>query len=151
MEGWIFIEREDQKWYLSLAVEDPSKGTIKQGLVMLRFLIDNGTINPEMKPCMEIINSSILWIVDFALEPKYLSSGAVWGSITHGVHKEEIKITLREQVLTEAGMFSSFVLSYMLEDKESKFWIVKDKPLPVKARPFDSDGKLQFEFELVNN
>ena len=65
------------------------------------------------------------------------------------MQKEDLKITAKEPVTTEAGTFNSYLLSYTIQDKESRIWIVKDMPLPVKAEVYDAGGKLQFEFELV--
>ncbi len=144
-----FIERQDQNWRVSLKVEDGTNGAIAQELLMSRSLIPVTAVEPDVKPYMNMVQSSILWIVDYAIEPKYLASGAVWGSITHGVQKEELKITAKEPVTTEAGMFDSYVVSYKIKDKESRIWIVKDKPLPVKAEIHDADGNLQFRFELI--
>jgi hypothetical protein len=148
-----FIERQDHNWLTSLKVEDVANGNgiEEQELLMSQSLIPLTAIEPNVKPYMNIVQSSILWIVDYAIEPKYLAGGAVWGSITHGVQKEDLKITAKEPVTTEAGTFDSYVLSYKIKDKESRIWIVKDKPLPVKAEVYDADEKLQFRFELVEN
>jgi len=144
-----FIEEQDENWYLSLTVEDPTNGTIEEDILISKSMIPITPIEPQTKPYMRMVQTSILWIVDYAIEPKYLAGGAVWGSIIHGVLKEDLKITAKEEVITEAGMFDAYVLSYKIKDKESKVWVVRDKPLPVMAAVYDTDGYLQFAFELA--
>lgn len=146
-----FIEKQDRNWRSSITIEDPLNGMHKQELLMSQSMIPVSAIEPDIKPYMKMVQSSILWIVDYAIEPKYLAIGAVWGSITHGVQREDLEITARDKVVTEAGTFDSHILSYKVKDKESSIWIVKDKPLPVKAEVYDVDGNLQFEFELQKN
>ena len=144
-----FIEEQDENWYLSLTVEDPTNGTIEEDILISKSMIPITPIEPQTKPYMSMVQTSILWIVDYTIEPKYLAGGAVWGSIIHGVLKEDLKITAKEEVITEAGMFDAYVLSYKIKDKESKVWVVRDKPLPVMAAVYDTDGYLQFAFELA--
>lgn len=145
-----FLEKEDRNWRTSLTIDSPD-GTFMQELLMSRSIIPVSEIEPEMKPYMKMIQTSILWIVDYAIEPKYLANGAVWGSITHGVQTQDLKISTKESVRTQAGVYDSYVLSYKIKDKESKIWIVKDKPLPVKAEVYDEDGILQFMFDLIED
>ncbi|MEM2759765.1 MAG: hypothetical protein QXU32_07790 [Nitrososphaerales archaeon] len=145
-----FIERQGDDWRTSIKIED--KNVIKeQELLLSKSLIILTPVEEAMKPYIKMVQSSILWIVDYAIEPKYLAGGAVWGSITFGVQKEDLKITAKERITIESGTYDSFVLSYKIKDKESRVWIVKDKPLPVKAEVYDANGKLQFKFELIES
>lgn len=144
-----FIKKQEQNWDSFLTVVDPVNGINEQDLLMSQSMIPITTIDPPMKPYMKMVQSSILWIVDYAVEPKYLATGAIWGAITHGVQKEDLRVTAKENVMTEAGIFDSYVLSYRIKDKESRVWVVEDKPLPVKGEVYDVDGKLQFKFELI--
>jgi len=146
-----FIEKQDGNWRSSITIEDPLNGTNRQDLLMSQSMIPVSAIEPNVKPYMKMVQSSVLWIVDYAIEPKYLTIGAVWGIITHGVQREDLKITARDKAVTDAGTFDSYILSYKMKDKESAIWIVKDKPLPVKAEVYDVDGNLQFKFELLKN
>lgn len=146
-----FIEKQGGNWRSSIIIEDPLNGTNRQDLLMSQSMIPVSAIEPNMKPYMKMVQSSVLWIVDYAIEPKYLTIGAVWGIITHGVQREDLKITTRDKVVTDAGTFDSYVLSYKIKEKESSIWIAKDKPLPVKAEVYDADGNLQFKFELLKN
>jgi hypothetical protein len=141
----------DENWDASLTIIDPVKGTVEQDLLMSRSLLPISTIKPEVQPYMRMAQGSVLWIVDFAIEPKYLAAGAVWGSITHGVQKEDLTIIGKEDVETQAGTYNSYVLGYEIRDKESKIWIVKEKPLPVKGEIYDADGNLQSRFELIKD
>jgi len=144
-----FLEKQDDNWKVAMAVQDQNE-IHKAELMMTESLVLLGPIPPELQPYGRMVTGSILWIVDYAIEPKYLVNGAVWGSIIHGVQKEDLKIISSEPVKTDAGTFNSYVLSYTIKDRESKIWIVKDMPLPVKAMVHDADGNLQFAFNLIN-
>jgi len=148
-----FLEkREVNKLYVLLEVEDTSKPTkVTQDLLMSSSLILTAPVSAHLKAYMKMIQGSILWITDYAVEPKFLAGGAVWGTITHGLQTQQLKITSIERVSTEAGSFGSYVLSYSIQDKESKLWIVADQPLPVKAEVYGADLNLLFKFELIES
>ena len=146
-----FFEKQEQNWPVHIIIEDPIGNMNEQELFLSQSMIPITPIEPHMKSYMRMIQDSILWIVNYAVEPKYLIDNAVWGTMIHGVQKEELKITAREDIVTKAGTFDSYVLSYKIKNKENMIWIVKDKPLPVKAEVYDIYGKLQFKFELVKN
>jgi len=144
-----FVEKSDDNWRVQLEIEDAS-GKVTQDLVLSRSLIPVGSIPEKFVSQMQIIQGSILWIVDYAVTPKYLALGAVWGTITHGIQTQELKVSAIEKISTPAGTFDSYVLRYDIMDKQSKIWIVEDLPLPAKAEVYNADGKLQFTFELVS-
>jgi len=144
-----FVEKSDDNWRVQLEIEDVS-GKVTQDLVLSRSLIPVGSIPEKFVPQMQIIQGSILWIVDYAVTPKYLALGAVWGKITHGIQTQELKVSAIEKISTSAGTFDSYVLRYDIMDKQSKIWIVEDLPLPAKAEVYNADGDLQFTFELVS-
>lgn len=144
-----FVEQRNQDWYTSIEAEDSKDGKNVQDILMTKSMIPKSPIEEHMRPYMRMVQSSILWIVDYAVTPKYLASGAVWGSIHHGVQKEDLKVIARENVVTEGGTFEAYVLSYTIKDKQSKIWVVQDEPIPVKAEVYDVDGNLQFRYELI--
>jgi len=144
-----FVEKSDDNWRVQLEIEDAS-GKVTQDLVLSRSLIPVGSIPEKFVSQMQIIQGSILWIVDYAVTPKYLALGAVWGTITHGIQTQELKVSAIEKISTPAGTFDSYVLRYDIMDKQSKIWIVEDLPLPAKAEVYNADGDLQFTFELVS-
>ena len=144
-----FVEKNNDNWRVQLELKDASE-KVTQDMVLSRYLIPVGSIPEKFKPQMQIIQGSILWIVDYAATPKYLAPSAVWGTITHGLQTEELKINTVEKVSTPAGTFNSYVLSYAIMGRESKLWIVEDLPLPVKAEVYNADGNLQFMFELIS-
>jgi hypothetical protein len=144
-----FVEKSDDNWHVQLEVED-ADGKVTQDMVLSRHLIPVGSVPEQFTSQMQMIQGSILWIVDYATTPKYLALGAVWGTITHGIQSQELKISAIEKVSTPAGTVDSYILSYTIKDKQSKLWIVEELPLPIKAEVYDEDGNLQFSFELVS-
>jgi len=144
-----FVEKSNDNWRVQLEVEDVN-GKVTQDMVLSRHLIPVGSIPEKFIPQMQIIQGSILWIVDYAATPKYLALGAIWGTITHGLQTQELKISAIEEISTPAGNFDSYGLSYVIMGKQSKLWIVEDLPLPAKAEVYNADGNLQFMFELTS-
>ncbi|MFQ5969644.1 MAG: hypothetical protein ACE5J2_04005 [Nitrososphaerales archaeon] len=147
-----FEKHEVNGWHVFLEVEDTSKPTeVTEDLLMSSSLIPTAPISVDLQPYMKMIQGSILWITDYAVEPKFLAGGASWGTITHGLQTQQLRITSIESISTEAGSFDSYVLSYSIQDKESRLWIVADQPLPVKGEVYGADGNLQFKFESIQS
>ena len=86
--------------------------------------------------------------MEYGESPKYLVVGAPWNIIFVSASSVTVRVTSEETVQTQAGTFDSFVLSYKLAEKTSKIWVVRDMPLPVKAVIYDSEDKLQYQYEL---
>lgn len=143
-----FVEKSNDKWRVQIEVERADE-KVTQEVLLSKQLLPVGSIPEHFADTMKIIQSSLLWIVDYAATPKYLAHGAVWGTITHGLQTKEVEIIAAEEVSTSAGTFDSYALSYNVMDKQSKLWIVEDLPLPVKAEMYNADGDLQFRFELI--
>ena len=97
----------------------------------------------------EPIDSSILAIRDIAREPKYLVVGAPWDIILVGLSSIPIKVTAKETIETGAGTFDTFILSYKIGSKISKIWLAHDMPMPIKAEVYNSEGQLQYRYELT--
>jgi hypothetical protein len=110
----------------------------------------DGPINEKFKLYFELIDSSILAIRDIAREPKYLVVGARWDIILVGLSSIPIKVTAKETIETKAGKFDTFILSYKIGLKTSKIWLAHDIPMPIKAEVYNSEGQLQYKYELLN-
>ena len=123
----------------------------KQGIVLLskQQLTNAGPINQGFIPYYEPVESSILELRDIALGPEYLVVGAQWNSITVGVTTVPVKIIGQEKIQTNAGTFSTYILSYKIGSKASRIWIAHDIPLPIKAEVYNSQNELQYTYSLV--
>lgn len=123
----------------------------KQGMVILskQHLTNAGPINADFLPYYEPIESSILEIRDIALAPEYLVVGARWNSITVGITTIPVSIIAQEKIHTNSGAFDTYLLGYTIGSKISRIWIAHDVPLPIKAEVYNSQGELQYKYELV--
>jgi hypothetical protein len=123
----------------------------KQDTVSLskQHLTNVGPINADFLPYYEPIESSILEIRDIALAPEYLVVGARWNTITVGVTTIPVGIITQEKLHTSAGAFDAYVLGYTIGSKLSRIWIAHDIPLPIKAEVYNSQGELQYKYELI--
>lgn len=136
-------------WKVDFGVDN--RTTQKEGSILLskQQLTRDGTVNEEFKLYFEPIDSSVLAIRDIAREPKYLIVGAPWDIILVGLSSIPIKVTAKERIETGAGTFDSFILSYKVGLKTSKIWLTHDISLPIKAEVYNSEGRLQYRYELV--
>jgi hypothetical protein len=99
---------------------------------------------------IDIVESSILQIKDITREPKYLVIGAKWDSINTGITNIPIKITSKQYLFSKIGKLETFVLNYKIEEHNSKIWISKELPLPVKAVIYNVDGKLKYKYDILS-
>jgi hypothetical protein len=122
------------------------------GIVLMskQQLTNAGPITPHFSPYYEPVESSILEIRDIALQPEYLVVGAEWNSISTDVNTIPVKVTAQENIHTNAGTFNAYVLSYTLGPKTSRIWISPELPLPIRAEVFNSQGQLQYRYDLVS-
>lgn len=109
-----------------------------------------GEISEDAKPYFQVLDKTLFSIRDIALEDKYLIKKAVWGTTFIGALTEEIIVTDHGKNSFAFGSADAFTISYKIGDKESKFWIVDNLPLPVKAETYDIDGNLQYSYELIS-
>lgn len=125
---------------------------VSSGVVMMskQQLTNAGPIIRNFLPYYEPIESSILEIRDIALQPQYLVVGAQWNSISTEVSTIPVKVTSQENINTNAGKFNAYVLSYTLGPKTSRIWITPDIPLPVRAEVYNSQGQLQYKYDLIS-
>jgi hypothetical protein len=108
-----------------------------------------GVLNKNTEMILRPISSTILSIRDIAREPKYLVVGAVWDTISVGTLTVPLRITGIEDVDTPAGSFHSFVLSYHIGNKDSRIYLVKEFPLPIKSEIYNANGTLEYKYELT--
>ena len=98
---------------------------------------------------MNFLDKSIFGIRELARGPKYLIAGAVWDRLLLESGEVPVKIVDHKTLHTQAGVFDTFLLSYDVGPQESKIWITRDMPLPVRAQAYDSSGNLQYSYELI--
>src|SRR6266487_2092624 len=144
-----FVQDTGSAWKVSFYIHNDS--LTKNGSVLLakQQLTNVGSIDPSFKSYYEPIESSVLSIRDIAREPKYLTIGAPWDSIFVAFSSIPIRVTDHEKLQTTAGTFNAFTLSYTIGSKRSRIFISHQSPLPVRAQVYDSDGRLQYQYELV--
>jgi hypothetical protein len=94
------------------------------------------------------VSSSIFSIRDIAREPKYLVIGAVWDTINFGPSSIPIRISNLERVSIGNNSYDSFILSYEIANVQSKIYISKDLPFPLKAEVYNENGTLEYRYEL---
>jgi hypothetical protein len=140
-------------WQATIGIVNGTEQSIaKSGKDMILLskeqLTNAGHVNPGFKPYYELLESSLLEIRDIAEGPKYMIVGAQWNSISGEVTTVPVRITAQEKILIDDQTFDTYVLSYSLGSKTSKIWISKDIPLPIKAEVYDSDNRLQYEYQL---
>jgi len=145
-----FVELVDSDWSVRFAVNNGSSAnTIQDTLVLSKQMTKKGQIDQAFRPYFEPIQSSILDISNIAIGPKYLVVGAPWETIITGSNTVTARIATKETVLTRAGSFNSFTLTYKLGSNTSKIWLVRDIPLPVKAEVYNAEDQLEYKYDLL--
>jgi hypothetical protein len=109
-----------------------------------------GILNKNSDMILRPISSTIFSIRDIAREPKYLVVGAIWDTINVGTLTVPLRIAGLEDVNTLAGAFHSYVLSYHIGNKDSKIYLVKSFPLPIKSDIYNANGTLEYKYELTS-
>lgn len=104
----------------------------------------------DAKPYFVTLDQTVFSVRDIALEDRYLVKQAVWGTIFVGALTKEITVTDHGKTPLQFGAVDAFTVSYNMVDKENKFWIVDNLPLPVKAQVYDEQGNLQYSYELTS-
>lgn len=107
-----------------------------------------GEISEDAKPYFQVLDNTLFSIRDVALEDKYLVKKAVWDTVFIGASTQDLTVTDHGKASFTFGSVDAFTISYKIGDKENKFWIVDNLPLPVKAEVYDIDGNLQYSYEL---
>ena len=142
--------RSGSEWDVQFTVVNGTTQPVEKTVMMSKELTREGQLDESFKPYFESIQSSIFAVRDmeYGESPKYLVVGAPWNIIFVSASSVTVRVTSEETVQTQAGTFDSFVLSYKLAEKTSEIWVVRDMPLPVKAVVYDSEDKLQYQYEL---
>lgn len=138
-------------WNVTFDIVNGTSGEFSKSLTMSKLLTREGELGEEFVTYYEPIQESILAVRDmeYGSSPKYLVVGAPWNTIFVGTTSTTVRVTSEETVETGAGTFNAFVLSYKLNDKTSRIWMVDSMPLPVKAETFDEQDQPRYSFELL--
>lgn len=144
-----FFSDISQNQMISIQIDDNTTGKKIDQKTSLSSAYTFGEISEDANPYFQILDKTIFSIRDIALDDKYLVKKAVWDSIFIGALTEEITVTDHGKNTFAFGSTDAFIISYKIGDKESKFWIVDNLPLPVKAEVYDIDGNLQYSYELT--
>jgi hypothetical protein len=145
----ILFRDSQNYWNTEFTISNESKSTKIASLLSKSNLVMKDKQLQNQK-YIEIVESSILQIKDITREPKYLVIGAKWDSINTGITNIPIKITSTQYLFTKVGKLETFVLSYKIGDHNSKIWVSKDLPLPVKALIYNVDGKLKYKYDIIS-
>jgi hypothetical protein len=112
------------------------------------LLIPTGILDEPTQKTLMPISKSIFAIRDIAREPKYLVVGAIWDTVNIGASTQSVRITGVEKIDIPAGSFNTYILGYEIGKKQSKMYLVKELPLPIKAEVYNLNGTLQYKYEL---
>lgn len=146
----IGFVRQGDSWRTAFEVGNGTQ--IEEFEIMLsQQLTKQGAVNEDVRPYLEPVEASIMAIrdMDYGGRDKYLVVGAPWDTIFYGSSSTVVRVTSEETVQTPAGTFNAFVLSYQLQDRTSRIWVVRDLPFPVKAEVYDPSDQLLYRYELV--
>ena len=144
-----FLPDQSEKQIL-VEITQPQSGTQITQTVPISSAYTFGEVSDDARPYFTTLDQTVFSIRDIALEDRYLVKGAVWGTMFIGAMTQEIAITEHAKTLFGFGSANAFTVSYDIGDKRSKFWIVDNLPLPVKAEVYDSEGNLQYTYELTS-
>lgn len=144
-----FLSAQPEKQMLVEITQSRSGTNITQ-TVPINSAYTFGEVSDDAQPYFTILDKTIFSIRDIALEDRYLVKQAVWGTMFIGAMTQEITVTEHAKTSFGFGSANAFVVSYDIGDKQSKFWIVDNLPLPVKAEVYDIDGNLQYSYELTS-
>jgi hypothetical protein len=141
------------EWDVHFMVVNGTEPAVEHSMTISKQLTREGELDKSFQPYFDPIQESIFAVrdMDYGDRDKYLVIGAPWNTIFFESTSVTVRVTSQEPVQTPAGTFDAFVLGYKLGEKESKIWVVKDMPLPVKAEVYDVDDNLQYKYELVRS
>lgn len=146
------FEENGNRWDVQFTVVNGTAPAVEHTMGMSRELTREGQIPESFRTYFEPIQSSIFAVraMEYGSSPKYLVVNAPWNQIFYQSSEVIVRVTGEETVQTPAGTFDAFVLSYKLEEKTSRIWVVRDLPLPVKAEVYGPVDELQYRYELVS-
>jgi hypothetical protein len=135
-------------WKVSISLGNDRNASSYNVTLSKKSFTPVGILNPEIEKGLKPISTSIFSIGDIARVPKYLVIGAVWDTINVGPSSIPLRISNVQRVDIGAGSYDSFVLSYEIGNVQSKIYISKELPFPLKAQVYDENGTVKYSYEL---
>lgn len=142
-----FIDFKDD-WKVNISIGNDTNESSYIVTLSKKSFTPVGILNPETEKGLKPISMSILSIRDIAREPKYLVVGAVWDTINVGPSSIPLRISNVERVDIGDSSYDSFVLSYEIANVQSKIYISKELPFPLKAEVYHENGTVKYSYEL---
>jgi hypothetical protein len=142
-----FIDSK-KDWKVNISIGNDTNASSYNITLSKKSFTPVGILNPETEKGLKPISMSILSIRDIAREPKYLVVGAVWDTMNVGPSAIPLRITDMERVDLEESSYDSFVLSYEIANVQSKIYISKELPFPLKAEVYNENGTVKYRYEL---
>ena len=143
-----FVQEGNDSWKANFNIMNNSREYTGSILLSKEYLTNKQMPEGSLADVYRIIESSLLDIRNFAIEPKYLVPGAVWDDVVSGALTAPIRITGKESLAVNGTIVDSFVLQYDLPSKISKIWIAHGFPLPIKADVGDPSSNTRYTFQM---
>ena len=143
-----FVQEGNDSWKANFNIMNNSREYTGSILLSKEYLTNKQMPEGSLADVYRIIESSLLDIRNFAIEPKYLVPGAVWDDVVSGALNAPIRITGKDSVAVNGAIVDSFVLQYDLPSKISKIWIAHGFPLPIKANVGDPSSNTRYTFQM---
>jgi hypothetical protein len=143
-----FVQEGNDSWKANFNIMNNSREYTGSILLSKEYLTNKQMPDGSLADVYRIIESSLLDIRNFALEPKYLVPGAVWDDVVSGALTAPIRITGKDSLKVNGTTVDSFVLQYDLPSKISKIWIAHGFPLPIKADVGDPSSNTRYTFQM---
>ena len=140
----------DFERYMMISITDPKLGKEFMQKIPINNAYLFGEVSDEARPYITTLDQTVFSIRDIALEDKYLVKQAIWDTVFIGAITKDVAITEHGKTNFKFGSVNAFTVSYDIGDKQNKFWIVDNLPLPVKAEIYDIEGNLQYAYELTS-
>jgi hypothetical protein len=143
-----FVQEGNDSWKANFNIMNNSREYTGSILLSKEYLTNKQMPEGSLADVYRIIESSLLDIRNFAIEPKYLVPGAVWDDMVSGALTAPIRITGKDSLKVNGTTVDSFVLQYDLPSKISKIWIAHGFPLPIKADVGDPSSNTRYTFQM---
>lgn len=144
-----FLEQVGDEQKVRLIIDDKKTGAHLDrtlGLGMAYVFVD---VPQDVAPYVDHLDATVFSIRDTVVQDQYLVVGAEWGTTFVGAFTPKLKLTHYEDTEFEFGNLKSFIVSYKFNDIENRLWIVDGLPLPVRAEYYDTNGELDYAYDLV--
>jgi len=143
-----FVQEGNDSWKANFNIMNDSREYTGSILLSKEYLTNKQMPEGSLADVYRIIESSLLDIRNFAIEPKYLVPGAAWDDVVSGALTAPIRITGKDSLAVNGTRVDSFVLQYDLPSKISKIWIAHGFPLPIKADVGDPSSNTRYTFQM---